>query len=144
MQSWGTGASTYMRLSQGNLYIGPQVPNSTGSHANARLSVDGKVLAKELFINIQTATWADYVFDQNYNLLSLQEVEQFIKKHKHLPNVPSGQELDGEEYNLNVAEMHKIQMEKIEEAFLHLIALQKEIELLKEENKQLKRALCEN
>ena len=73
--------------------------------------------------------WADYVFANNYNLKPLNEVEAFIKKNGHLPNVPSATEV--KENGLELGEMSKIQQEKIEELTLYLIEQKKEIETLK-------------
>ena len=80
--------------------------------------------------------WADYVFADDYSLKSLSEVEKFIQTNKHLPNVPSAQELVNN--GLDLGTMQAIQMEKIEELTLYLIQMQKEIDLLKAENSALK------
>ena len=74
--------------------------------------------------------------------MPLNEVEIFVVKNKHLPNVPSGKDLtETDDYNLSLSDMQKIQMEKIEELYLHAIQQQKEIELLKQENKDLKKLI---
>jgi hypothetical protein len=138
IQLWGNDNSIYMQLNKGNLYIGDQIPKASGTHHDAKLSVDGKVLAKELYINIHSSNWADFVFEKDYPLMSLEDVEKYINEHKHLPNIPSGKELTSEEYNLNIADMQKRQMEKIEEIYLHLMAQNKEIAELKREIEALK------
>lgn len=97
-----------------------------------RLSVKGKMRAEE--VKVYT-TWADYVFDKEYKLPSLEEVEKHIKENGHLINVPSGREI--EEKGLFVGEMTKIQQEKIEELTLYLIQQKKEIEELKAQMKLL-------
>jgi hypothetical protein len=91
-----------------------------------QVNSDGLMLCREIKLN---QTWADYVFDKNYQLMPLKEVEQFILKNKHLPNVPSAKtiELDG----ITVNETNRILLEKIEELTLYLIQQQKEIEELK-------------
>lgn len=120
----------------GKTYIGNQKPKVSGPHINAMLAVDGKILAKEIFVNIHNSVWADYVFDKNYKLMALSDVETFIKKEKHLPNIPS--ELDLKANDLNIAEMQKLQMEKIEELYLYVIEQQKQINALIKENEILK------
>ena len=101
------------------------------------LAVDGKILAKEIYVNIHNSTWADYVFDKNYKLMPLAEVEAYVNKNKHLPNVPSGKDLTAtDDYNLSISDMQKIQMEKIEELYLYIFNQQKEIEALKKELKK--------
>ncbi|MGB0523417.1 MAG: hypothetical protein ACPGJS_10685 [Flammeovirgaceae bacterium] len=77
----------------------------------------------------------DYVFDKNYKLMPLEEVESYIKKHHHLPNVISAKE--AEEKGVSVAKMQEALLEKVEEMTLYLIQMKKENELLKERVKQL-------
>lgn len=131
-------SSPFTVFGDGRTYIGVQKPLVTGPHVNAKLAVDGKILAKEIFVNIHNTVWADYVFDKNYKLMPLNEVEFYISENKHLPNVPSANDLTAnDEYNLSLSDMHKIQMEKIEELYLHAIKQQKEIEALKLKIKEL-------
>jgi hypothetical protein len=87
--------------------------------------------AKELII--ETQNWPDYVFGDQYKMLSLSEVESYIKLHKHLPNISSAAEM--ESHGVYVGEMQKKMMEKIEELTLYIIELNKRIETL-ERNKQ--------
>lgn len=72
---------------------------------------------------------ADHVFEEDYNLRSLNEIETFIKTNKHLPDVPSAKEM--EEQGVNLAEMNKLLLQKLEELTLYVIQQQKEIEQLK-------------
>ncbi|MCY7293751.1 MAG: hypothetical protein LH615_16360, partial [Ferruginibacter sp.] len=101
------------------------------------LTVNGKIGAREIKVSIQNP-WPDYVFDKSYKVQSLESLEKYLIKHKHLPNIPSAEELKKEECGLDLAEMQSKQMEKIEEIYLHLIEMNKEIESLKKENKELK------
>jgi hypothetical protein len=123
----------------GATFIGVKKPIASSVHGNALLAVDGKVLAKEVYVNIHNSIWADYVFDKNYKLMPLKEVEKYIAANKHLPNVPSEKDLtDTDDYNLSLSDMQRLQMEKIEELYLHVIQQQKDIEALKLENEKLK------
>jgi hypothetical protein len=97
-----------------------------------RLSVKGKIRAEEIKVY---NTWADYVFNPSYKLPALSEVEAFIAKNGHLPNVPSAKEIT--ENGLQLGEMARIQQEKIEELTLYLIQQNKEIEELKLQVKAL-------
>lgn len=90
--------------------------------------VKGGVLAEDLAIAPTTA-WADYVFDKNYELKSLDEVESFIEENKHLPDVPSANEVAKNGYSQ--LEINRILLQKIEELTLYTIQQQKEIENLK-------------
>ena len=73
---------------------------------------------------------ADYVFEDNYNLKSLSEVESFVKENKHLPGMPSASEFA--EKGMSVSEMSNKLLEKVEELTLHMIQLEKENKDLKE------------
>jgi len=91
-----------------------------------KLSVNGHIRAKEIVVE---TGWADYVFDKQYTLPPLSEVEDFIKKNKHLPNIPSAASIQKD--GLKVGEVQTKMMEKIEELTLYVIELKKEMELLK-------------
>lgn len=91
-----------------------------------RLFVKGGILTEEL--RVRTG-WADYVFEDNYQLKPLSEVEAYINENGHLPNVPSATQV--EEEGISVGEMTKIQQEKIEELTLYIIEMKKEVEALK-------------
>lgn len=95
----------------------------------------GGILTEELRIATQT-DWADYVFEEDYTLLPLTEVEAFIQENGHLPNVPSAGEIKRD--GINVAEMAKIQQEKIEELTLYIIEQQKQNEKQTREIEELK------
>jgi hypothetical protein len=94
-----------------------------GNHTDFRLSVDGKLLTKEIYVT--NAGWADYVFDENYTLKPLDEVDKFIKANKHLPNIPSAKEIS--EQGNNMANTDRLLLEKIEELTLYMIELKKRI-----------------
>jgi hypothetical protein len=75
-------------------------------------------------VKVCTTGWCDYVFEDDYQLKPLADLESYIKKNKHLPEVPSEKEVSNSE--IDIFEMQKIQMQKIEELTLYLIQLQKE------------------
>jgi len=77
------------------------------------------------------AFWSDYVFEEDYDLNTIEEVEGFIKKNKHLPNVPSAKEVSKK--GIDVAEMDATLLRQIEELWLHMIELKKENDALKTE-----------
>lgn len=99
----------------------------TTSFGDADFAVNGKILATE--IEVQEYPWSDYVFESDYELMSLNDLKDYIKTYKHLPNVPSGKEI--EEEGLNLGEMDAILLRKIEELTLYMIALKKENDYLK-------------
>jgi hypothetical protein len=104
--------------------------NNTGGY---NLYVSGGILTEEVLVR---TGWADYVFEKDYPLPSLEAVEQHIQQKGHLPGVPSAAEVEAN--GLGLAENALNQQVKIEELFLHLIELNKELKALKAENEQLK------
>lgn len=105
-----------------------------GSHY---VAVDGTLKAKQ--IQVKSNIWADYVFDDNYELMTLDDVEEFISKNRHLPNIPSAKEIENGE--LDLGEMQRLQMEKIEELTLYLIEKDKQIEVLHNKLIELERRI---
>lgn len=93
---------------------------------NRTIRIDGTIFARE--INVQTNVWADYVFNSDYKLKSLNEVESFIYENKRLPDVPSEQEV--KERGINLSEMNALLLRKIEETMLYVIELKKQNEQL--------------
>jgi hypothetical protein len=87
-----------------------------------KLSVNGKIRSKE--IKVET-TWSDYVFDKDYQLRPIMEVEAYIKKNHHLPDIPSGAEV--EKNGVNLGETSSLLLKKIEELTLYLIEKDKQV-----------------
>jgi hypothetical protein len=92
------------------------------------LAVAGKIHAEEVMVEYAD-DWYDFVFENNYQLPDLSELESFVKKNKHLPDVPSAKEVS--ENGINLGEMNGILLKKVEELTLYIIEQQKEIEKLK-------------
>jgi hypothetical protein len=109
----------------GRTKIGTKKPNAP--HNNAMLSVDGKIACQSLYV-LKPISWADFVFKKNENEI-LEDVEKYINTNKHLPGIPSEQEILENGYDIN--EMDAKLLEKIETLYLHIIALEKEIKTLK-------------
>jgi hypothetical protein len=78
---------------------------------------------------VESASWCDYVFEENYELYPLLDLEKYLKENKHLPNIPPASEI--EEQGIDIAQMTRLHMQKIEELTLYVIELQKQIEELK-------------
>ena len=81
--------------------------------------------------------WADYVFSPAYHLQPLAEVEQYVQEHKHLPGIPGADEMVKQ--GIDLTTLLATLVKKNEELTLHLIAQQKRIERLEQQNKQLRR-----
>jgi ELWxxDGT repeat protein len=102
-----------------------------------KLYVEKGILTERVKVAIaSSAAWADYVFEKDYKLKTLPEIEAYVKEYKHLPSITSAKQLEKE--GLDLGEMQSLQMAKIEELTLYMIEMKKEIEALKKENKRLK------
>jgi hypothetical protein len=140
--AWNIGifarGGKYAAVFDGNVFVdrgklkvnnGMTVKNNAIIEGN--VVVKGKVETKELKVT-QTPT-ADFVFEENYNLPKLNEVENFINKNKHLPEIPSAKEMEAN--GVNIAEMNALLLQKIEELTLYTIEQQK---LIEEQSERLK------
>jgi hypothetical protein len=131
-----TGATTSTTL--GFLAVGNFDAAFTMPVGNSyRLIVQDGIITEKVKVALKTtADWADYVFEPGYKLMSLEDTEKFTKENKHLPNVPSAEEMA--KNGLDVGQTSKMFMEKIEELTLYLIDIKKELNALKLENEALK------
>ncbi|WP_419699081.1 hypothetical protein [Mucilaginibacter sp. NFX135] len=180
VQSWGTAASTYLTIKQGNLGLGTTNPaakldvtvssstytnnikfgdatpgyltsgtvgifmsNNVGSpvftvlhtgnvgigqtNPQNKLDVNGRIHSQSVVIDM--LGWSDYVFKKDYQLRPLSEVKDYIDQNQHLPEIPSEQEMIKK--GLDVSEMNKLLMKKVEELTLYLIEKDKEVNDLK-------------
>jgi hypothetical protein len=109
-----------MFLKAGLLGIGTTNPTE-------RLSVNGNIRAKKLIISQQN--WSDYVFYKNYKLRPLNELEKYIQKYQHLPDVPSTKVVQSK--GINVGDTQALLLKKIEELTLYIIELNSEVESIK-------------
>jgi hypothetical protein len=108
----------------GNVMIGNEWNDSPECEISGnRLTVAGAIIAKEILVT--TDSWADDVFESNYELITLDSLERFIAVHKHLPNMPSEAEIQDE--GIHLASMNSALLRKIEELTLYIIDLKKDI-----------------
>lgn len=114
-------------------YFAGKVGIQTKNPGDYELAVNGKVRAKE--VRVETG-WSDFVFQKDYPLLSLKEVEDFIEKNKHLPSVPSENEVARN--GIELGSINSKLLQKVEELTLYVIQMNKELKQLKTENKKLK------
>lgn len=120
----------------GNVLIG-----NTSMPVGYKLYVEKGVLTEKVKIALKSSgNWADHVFENGYKLKPLHEVAAYINSNKHLPNIPSANELV-KNGGVDVNEMFAKQMEKIEELTLYIIELDKQLALQKERNDKLDNAL---
>jgi hypothetical protein len=115
-------------MANAQVYTAPSGNVGIGTTATTghKLSVEGKIRAREVFINLDT--WADYVFQPSYKRLTLGELQKYINENSRLPNMPSTEEATDEP--MSVGEVQVKLLEKIEELTLYILELNARIELL--------------
>jgi hypothetical protein len=117
----------------GDVGIGtPLSPNPN----NYKLGVNGIIGAKEL--QIEVTSWPDYVFESDYSLMPLKELESYITTHNHLPGIPSVSDV-AKTGTVAVGEMQNKLLQKVEELTLYVIDLQKQNQNLEAEIEALKK-----
>jgi hypothetical protein len=93
------------------------------------VKIDGKIICEDLTV-LNSEKWPDYVFEQDYSLLSIEDLHQFLTDNHHLPNLPNAKEV--EENGVSQAEMNKLLLEKVEELTLYIIQLHEEQQKLEQ------------
>jgi len=129
--NWKTGYDVYIgtHITTGatsDLFVSGKVRigNDISTPAGYQLYVKEGILTEKIKVALKTTNdWADYVFEEDYDLNSIEEVEDFVKENKHLPNIPSAKEMVNT--GLNVAEMDAKLLRQIEELWLHTIDVNK-------------------
>lgn len=104
---------------------------------NGNAALQGKFEAKEIKVTL-TPT-ADFVFENDYNLPKLEDVEKHIKEKKHLPEIASAKEMEKE--GVNVGEFQIKLLQKIEELTLYTIEQDKQLKKQAEEIKELRQLI---
>lgn len=118
----------------GNIGIGTNSPDEL-------LTVKGTIHAQEIKVDLDGAVAPDFVFEKYFNgfsealpeyeMISLEDLEVFLKANNHLPNIPSAEKMNKE--GISLKEMNLLLLQKIEELTLYIIQQQKEIDALKVE-----------
>lgn len=125
--------SALILFGDGKVGVGFSTNYDLGHYLNVdpqyKLVVNGGIICEEVRV-IADVPDADYVFEKDYKLLSIRELESFIQTNKHLPDIPSAEEFRTNGYK--VGEMDEMLLRKIEELTLYIIELEKQINELKE------------
>lgn len=115
-----------LTLASGNIDMNAKVSiNTSNRFADGyeyALAVDGGILTTEVLVK-EVTEWYDWVFDDNYKLISISELEKYINANGHLPDLPSEKEIVEKGYNM--VEMDGLLLKKIEELTLYTIELNK-------------------
>ncbi len=123
----GAAETEIMRIDNGKVGIGTTAPD-------APLTVAGRIHSQEVKVTVDAG--ADFVFDESYDLRTLEETEKFIVKNKHLPEIASEEEML--ENGIRIGEMNIKLLQKIEELTLYTIDINKRVNQLETENQELK------
>ena len=107
---------------------------------NYKLYVAGNILTEGVKVKLKSQ-WSDFVFKNDYNLRTLEEIENYIIENERLPDIPSESEVV--ENGINLGEMDAKLLQKIEELTLYMIEINKEVKTLKQENSDLKEEIKE-
>ena len=128
-----TPSPTAQLTVNGNTLIGD--PSVVTLPAGYKLYVQTGILTEKLRVSVvNSSTWADYVFGEKYALPSLNEVANYIRTNKHLPGVPSAQEV--EKNGVDMVEMDAVLLKKVEELTLYILEQNKRIENLENQVKE--------
>lgn len=126
--------SNYLYNNSNGVVIGEGI---TSMPAGYKLFVSDGILTEKVKVAVKNEEdWADRVFEDNYKMLSLAQTNQYIKENKHLPGVPSTQEMIEKGNDLHKTDV--ILLTKIEELYRHVIKIEQENQALKKELKSLK------
>lgn len=130
------GTDDFFSVTQNSMFYGGSftlkgdlIIKDNADEIQYRLYQDGLIRAREVKVDLSIIP-PDYVFDPNYILIPINDLEIFLKKHKHLPNIPSADEMTAKG-GVNMGEMQLKLLEKVEELTLYVIQLNTEIECLK-------------
>lgn len=128
----------YGDMGSGQLLMGkPDVTNFNFT-GNRTLNVVGGILTDSVRVAL-SGLWADYVFDNNYPIMPLDKLADFINQNRHLPGIPTLEEVKLE--GIQVAEMQAKLLEKIEELTLHLIGMYRQVTVHQQELEKAKQLI---
>jgi len=142
---FGTSGDWYLRSAANAGKVILQDQSSTGTVAigttyvpfGYKLAVSGKVICSELKVQLP-ASWPDYVFGDDYSLMSLSELRSYVDNHHHLPGIPSAEAVENNG-GVEVGEMQRLLVEKVEELTLYILQQDEKIRNLQTAVEQLKK-----
>jgi len=132
--NWGI----YDNTGYNNYFAGNVVIGTNAMPTGYKFAVAGGAIAESMTVKLQ-ANWPDYTFKNDYKLMPLAELKTYVDKNQHLPEIPSAAQVEKD--GINLGEMNRLLLKKVEELTLYLIEKDKEMKLLEDrlqklENKQ--------
>lgn len=120
--NWGLVSGTVATIN-GAVHISPQYVAPTSFNTSEYLDdyllwVEEGIVTEDLAI-VNADEWSDFVFEENYTLMSIKELAKFIKEKGHLPEIPTRAEVKEKGYSVH--EINKKLLQKIEELTLYII-----------------------
>ncbi|TXN36137.1 hypothetical protein FVB32_16395 [Flagellimonas hymeniacidonis] len=122
--SSGGGSSVWSESSSVASYTGDVAVGTSTVPNGYRMAIDGKLITEEVKVQL-SGNWPDYVFAKDYDLSSLEDVQKHIKEKGHLPNIPSAKEAEAN--GIEIGEMNRLLIEKIEELTLYILEQEERI-----------------
>jgi hypothetical protein len=124
-------ALMYGDFGSGQVLLGKKDATGYMFKGTRTLNVIGGILTDSVRVS-PSGDWADYVFDEKYELPTLAALDQYIRTYRHLPNIPSAKEVSRN--GINLADMNNRLLEKIEELTLYILQQEKRMAAQQEEN----------
>lgn len=101
---------------------------TTAGCSDCKLSVNGRIYSEGMTIRLSDS-WPDYVFDSNYQLMTLKDLENYLNNERHLPGLPTTEEVM--QTGIAIEQLNIALLKKVEELTLYVIELKKEVDNLK-------------
>lgn len=125
----------------GNIYTNGKIlinQANTSAVTPYALAVNGTAIFTKAVVKLNS-NWPDYVFEPEYGLLPIAQLEKYVQENKHLPGIPAAAEVSKEGIDLGNTQTQQLQ--KIEELTLYIIELNRKIEALQKDNETIKKQL---
>lgn len=100
------------------------------NNRNFLVKASGEVYARKYTTTLLDIP--DYVFEPSYKLLTFDELRLYIETNRHLPNIPSAAEIKANNDQVDLGEMNRLLLEKVEEMSLYILQLEERLKKLEE------------
>lgn len=116
----------------GHMHLGENLNFDIPGSDKYKLFVEDGIRTGRIRIDVaEDNGWSDFVFHPDYQLMSISELEEYVSKHRHLPNIPSEQDVISD--GIDLADINKRLLQQVEELTLRIIEMDKQIKNLQKE-----------